>query len=108
MDSVTPLQDGLVLTHVYDVSKQTISQVTELEIIAVCIMLLYCSGPYCKILLLIKKKRIRGLVRTRTIPTEWPPLVGEVSAIPKTIITQNQNVKNYGIYYSERCKSLLG
>jgi predicted pyridoxine 5'-phosphate oxidase superfamily flavin-nucleotide-binding protein len=30
--------------------------------------------------LIENKKKLRGLVRQRTIPTEWPPLVGEVSA----------------------------
>jgi hypothetical protein len=29
---------------------------------------------------LLYKKKLRGLVRQRTIPTERPPLVGEVSA----------------------------
>jgi hypothetical protein len=33
--------------------------------------------PY---VILNRKKKIRGLVRQRIIPTERPPLVGEVSA----------------------------
>jgi hypothetical protein len=30
--------------------------------------------------LFYEKKKLRGFVRQRTIPTEQPPLVGEVSA----------------------------
>jgi hypothetical protein len=34
----------------------------------------------CDIIVCVVKERLRGLVRKRTIPTERPPLVGEVSA----------------------------
>jgi hypothetical protein len=41
----------------------------------------FISASYqMPIILILNKKKLRGLVRQRTIPTERPPLVGEVSA----------------------------
>jgi hypothetical protein len=43
-------------------------------------MISYAYYAYCSIPTRRTKKKLRGLVRQRTIPTERRPLVGEVSA----------------------------